>query len=359
MSQAQMPEPLEGIAIIGMAGRFPGARNVDEFWRNLEAGRETISFFSEEELLAAGATPGLLSNPDYVRARGVLDDMELFDAGFFSLTAAEAALMAPEHRLFLECAWEALESSGYTGAGRRVGVFGGASYNTYMLNNLLPGRGKVSGMDWFATFLANSPDHLTLRTAYKLDLRGPALTTQTSCSTSLVAVHYACQSLINGECDLALAGGAAGFVPRIAGYGYQEGGILSPDGHCRTFDADAGGTVPGSGAGVVVLKRLEDAVADRDTVVAVIRGSAVNNDGSAKIGYTAPSVDGQAAVIGEALAVADVDPETIGYVETHGTATLLGDPIEVAALTRAYRQLTDRKGFCAIGSVKSNVGHLD
>lgn len=346
------------IAIIGMAGRFPGANSVGEFWRNLCSGVESISFFSDEELKEAGVDPAVLNDPDYVKAAPVLDGPELFDASFFGYFPREAELMDPQHRLFLECAWEALEHAGYDADRYEgpIGVFAGASMSTYLL---------FSGLlaDFFteplSVLIGNDKDFLTTRVSYKLNLRGPSVTVQTACSTSLVAVHMACQSLLNEECDMALAGGATIRVPHRSGYLYQEGSIYSLDGHCRAFDAKAQGTVFGSGAGIVVLKRLVDALADRDCIHAVIKGSAVNNDGSLKAGYTAPSVDGQSAVIIEALANSGIEADTITYIEAHGTGTALGDPIEVAALTNAFRAYTEKKSFCAIGSVKTNVGHLD
>ncbi len=346
------------IAIIGMAGRFPGAVNLDMFWENLRAGIESIAFFSEQELRAAGVDGALVSNPRYVRAQGVLADVELFDAAFFGYTPREAELIDPQQRLFLECAWEALEHAGYDAerCAERIGVFAGVGTNSYLLN--LYSNPEVVGLTTnFQIGLGNNKDHLTTRVSYKLNLRGPSVNVQTGCSTSLVAVHLACQSLLNGECELALAGGVAISVPQRRGYLYQEGGIESPDGHCRAFDAGAQGTVNGSGIGIVVLRRLADALAGGDAVHAVIKGSAINNDGAAKAGYTAPGVPGQAEVIAEALALARVAPETIGYVEAHGTATPLGDPVEIAALTRAFRG--GAGGSCAIGSVKSNIGHLD
>ncbi|HYW08683.1 MAG TPA: beta-ketoacyl synthase N-terminal-like domain-containing protein [Longimicrobium sp.] len=358
MTEREM-ETLEGIAVIGMAGRFPGAADVDTLWRLVAEGREGITFFTQEELVAAGVPAETLADPEYVRARGVLRGVEDFDASFFAMTPAEAALTPPEYRLFLECAWEALESCGYALRGTRAGVFGGAGFNTYLLANVWPALASTKGVDGFQVVLANARDHLTMRVAYRLDLRGPAVTVQTACSTSLVAVHYACQSLLSGECDLAVAGGATVTVPQSGGYRYQEGGILSPDGHCRAFDAGAGGTVPASGVAVVVLKRLEDALADGDPIDAVIRGSAVNNDGAGKVGYTAPGVAGQAAVVAEALAVAGVNASAVGYVEAHGTGTALGDPIEVRALTRIYAAAGARPGSVVLGSLKSNVGHLD
>ncbi|HEV2862457.1 MAG TPA: SDR family NAD(P)-dependent oxidoreductase [Pyrinomonadaceae bacterium] len=345
------------IAVVGMAGRFPGARNVAEFWRNLRDGVESVSFFTDEELAGRGVEPAMLADANYVKAGAVVEDAELFDASFFGFTPREAEMTDPQHRLFLEHAWQALEAAGYDPekyAGR-VGVFAGESVNSYLLHNLLPRRDLLESVGVFQTLIGNDRDHLATQTAYKLNLTGPCLNIQTACSTSLVAVHVACQSLLNRECDMALAGGVSVGVPQGQGALYQEGGIVSPDGHCRAFDAQAGGTVKGSGVGVVVLKRLSDALADGDSIEAVIKGSAVNNDGSLKVGYTAPSVEGQAGVIEEALAAAAVEPETITYVETHGTGTALGDPVEIAALTQAF----GARGSCAIGSLKTNIGHLD
>jgi amino acid adenylation domain-containing protein len=347
------------IAIVGMAGRFPGADDVDSFWRNLCDGTESIRALSDQELRDAGVAAGQMDDPRYVRRKGVLDDVARFDAPFFGYPPREALLMDPQQRLFLEAGWQALEHAGYdpqTYRGR-IGVVGGTGRAAYMLHFL--DTQPESAAELFQTTILNEKDFLATRLAYKLNLRGPALSVQTACSTSLVAVHIACQQLLQGDCDMALAGGVAIEVPHGAGYLYQEGHILSPDGHCRAFDAAAGGTVRGSGGAVVVLKRLADAVRDGDTVWAVIKGSAINNDGAAKVGYTAPSVDGQAEVIEQALQRAGVDPRSIGLVEAHGTATPLGDPIEVAALTQAYRKYTADRGYCLLGSVKTNVGHLD
>jgi acyl transferase domain-containing protein/acyl carrier protein len=349
------------VAVIGMAGRFPGAATLAEFWRNLCAGVEGVSFFSDAKLEADGVAAAALADPAYVKAAAVLDDVGMFDAAFFGFTPREAEVMDPQQRLFLEQAWQALENAGYDAeryAGR-VGVFAGVSGNTYLLDNLLPNREALESVGQFQTMISNDRDFLATLVSYKLNLKGPSLTVQTACSTSLVAIHLATQSLLNHECDIAMAGGVSIRLPQKQGYFYQEGGILSPDGHCRAFDAQARGTVSGSGVGVVVLKRLPEALRDRDTILAVIKGSAVNNDGALKVGYTAPSVEGQAAVIEEALAVADVSPETISYVEAHGTATPLGDPVEVAALTRAFGAQIGQNGYCAIGSVKTNIGHLD
>jgi phthiocerol/phenolphthiocerol synthesis type-I polyketide synthase E len=357
------PRPLDDndIAIIGMAGRFPGARNVAGFWRNLCAGVESIHFFSDQELDALGVAPKALREPNFVKARAMLDDVEYFDAEFFGYTPKEAEIMDPQHRVLLECAWEALEDSGYdpqcySGA---IGVYAGATVSTYLLLNLLSNPDVVHSLGPLQIHMGNAGDFLTTRLSYKLNLKGPSYLVECACSTSLVAVHVACQSLLNEECDLALAGGVSINVKQRRGYRYLGGGMESPDGHCRAFDANAQGTIFGSGAGVVVLKRLPEAWADRDHIYAVIKGSAINNDGSLKVGYTAPSVEGQARVIAEALAASSVDARTITYVETHGTGTSLGDPIEVQALTKAFRSSTQARGFCRLGSVKTNVGHLE
>jgi acyl transferase domain-containing protein/thioesterase domain-containing protein len=349
------------IAIIGMAGRFPGAKSIDAFWNNLRDGVESVTFFTDEQLKASGVDPEALNNPNYVKARPVLKDVELFDAAFFGFSPREAGAIDPQHRLFLECVWEAIETAGYDAESYKgaISLYGGVSMSSYLVNNLYANPEALALAGEYPSFLSNFPDSLTTRIAYKLNLKGACYTVQTFCSTSLVAVHMACQSLLNFECDMAVAGGVTVFVPQNAGYWYQEGLIVSPDGHCRPFDAKAQGTVFGNGLGAVVLKRLEDALTDGDHIDAAIMGSATNNDGSLKVSYTAPSVAGQAEVIVEALADADVEPETINYVETHGTGTALGDPTEVTALTRAFRSRTQKKGFCAIGSVKSNIGHLD
>jgi len=348
------------VAIIGMAGRFPGAADVNALWRNIRDGRETITFFSDRELADAGIDAGVLKSPAYVKARGVLTGIESFDAPFFKMSRADAELMDPQHRLFLELAWETLESAGYdpeTFDGK-IGVFATAALNTYFLSNLRMNPGFIELMGHRA-ILANDKDYIATRVSYHLNLTGPSMSVQTACSSSLVAVHLAVQSLLNGECDLVLAGGVSIGVPQIAGYLWYEGGIGSVDGHCRAFDASASGTVFGSGIGLVAMRRLPEALQDGDCVRAVIRGSAVNNDGALKSGYTAPSVQGQTAVIREALAVAGIEPDTVTYIQAHGTATLLGDPVEVAALTEAYGSSRRAKATCALGSVKTNVGHLD
>jgi non-ribosomal peptide synthase protein (TIGR01720 family) len=360
MNHNEILEDSSKIAIVGMVGRFPGARNIEQFWQNLRDGVESISFFSEAEI-DESVDRNLLKNPNYVKANGTLADIELFDAKFFGYSPREAELIDPQSRLFLESAWEALETAGYNSETYpgRIGIYAGASVNTYFLFNLFSNPDLVASVGLEQLKFGNQADLLTTRVAYKLNLQGSGITVQTACSTSLVAVHLACQSLLLGECDMALAGGVSISVPQKAGYLYQEGGIGSPDGHCRAFDAQAQGTISGSGVGIVVLKRLEDAIADGDYIHAIIKGSAINNDGSLKVGYTAPSVEGQANAIAEAQAIADINPEQITYIETHGTGTALGDPVEVAALTQAFRIKTNKKGFCAIGSVKTNIGHLN
>ncbi|MFI9203130.1 type I polyketide synthase [Streptomyces sp. NPDC053048] len=347
------------VAIIGMACRFPGAETVDAFWDVLREGRETVRFRTEEELLAAGVDPAELARPGHVRASQSVPGVELFDAVHFGIPEDEAETLDPQHRHFLECALAALEDAGYdpgTHPGQ-IGVFAGAGMNTYLPGNLADRYAGGSSLGRYRLMLANDKDFLATRVAYKLDLRGPGISVNTACSTSLVAVHLACLSLLAGECGMALAGAVHLRMPQDEGHLYQEGMIFSPDGHCRAFDADARGTVIGSGTGVVVLKPLAEAVADGDTVHAVIKGTAVNNDGGTKAGYTAPGVEGQAAVIREAQRIAGCPPGTIGYVEAHGTGTPLGDPVEVAALNRAFGPTGP--GRTVLGSVKTNIGHLD
>ncbi|HEY2738966.1 MAG TPA: beta-ketoacyl synthase N-terminal-like domain-containing protein, partial [Thermoanaerobaculia bacterium] len=345
-----------------MSGRFPGAKGVDELWRNLVAGREGITFFTAEELLAAGVSPATVANPNYVRAKGILGDVDQFDASFFGLNPRETELMDPQHRVFLECSWEALEHAGWDPdrfAGL-VGVYAGLSMNTYMIMNLLSHMELVASVDTLQASLGNDKDPMTSRVSYKLNLKGPSVTIQSASSTSLVAVHQACQSLLQHDCDMALAGGVSIHLPEVSGYLFQEGGTTARDGHCRAFDASATGFVSGHGAGVVVLKRLDDALADGDTVYAVIKGSACNNDGSLKVSFMAPSVEGQVEVYRQAYENAGIDPRTVSYIECHGTGTALGDPIEIAALSRVFSEGEDgRRNYCAIGSLKTNIGHLD
>lgn len=352
------------IAIVGMAGRFPDAPDVETLWRNICQGVESVTCFTNAQLCERGVPAQLLNDPNYVKAAVVLEGMDQFDAGFFGYTPNDARHIDPQQRMFLECAWEALEHAGYDPAGCTwpVGIYAGCGANAYLIRNVLPQYELDSGgdiADVLGLMSGNQADALCTRVAYKLNLRGPAITVQTACSTSLTAVHTACQSLLGFECDMALAGGVSLNLFQNGGYRYQPGAILSPDGHCRAFDAKAAGTLWSSGAGIVVLKRLEDALRDSDTIHAVIRGSAANNDGSDKVGFTAPGISGQVAAIRAAQLVANVNPETIGYIETHGTGTTLGDPIEVAALTQAFRAVTQKRQYCAIGSLKTNIGHMD
>src|SRR6185437_1863228 len=361
MSDFEIADHPEAIAIIGMAGRFPQAKNVSQFWKKLCAGVELVTFFTDEELRAGGATEEMLKDPAFVKAGAVMQDVDLFDAAFFGYSPREAEILDPQHRNFLECAWEALENAGYDPdrSTALTGVFAGSSFNGYLLRNICSNPAIVDAMGTFLIGINSDKDFLATRVSYELNLTGPSMTIQTACSTSLMTVHVACQSLLNGECDMALAGGVSISLQDKMGYYYRPGGISSPDGHCRAFDAKGQGIVGGNGLGVVVLKRLSDAVEAGDNIIAVIKGSTVNNDGSSKIGFTAPSIDGQSKAIAEALAVAGVDAESITYIEAHGTATALGDPVEVAALTQSFRATTQKKGFCAIGSVKTNLGHLD
>jgi len=350
------------IAIVGMAGRFPGARNIRDFWQNLRDGVESVRTLSDAELLASGVSPEELASPDYVKRASVLDDVPMFDAGFFGFSPRDASIMDPQHRHFLECAWEALEDAGHppSSFNGSIGVLAGSGMNTYLIHNLLANRKLLETAGLFQLKqTGNDKDVLATRVSYQFDLRGPSLNVQTACSTSLVAVHLASQMLLNFECDMALAGGVTIENPHGQGYIYRDGEILSRDGHCRSFDASSSGTVFGSGLGVVVLRRLEDAIADHDNIHAVLLGSAINNDGARKVGILAPSVEGQTAVITEALEFAGISASDISYVETHGTGTVVGDPIEVRALTQAFRKSTSRSNYCAIGSLKTNVGHLD
>jgi len=345
------------IAIVGMAGRWPGATTVSQLWSNLSAGRVTITELTRGELVAAGVADSTLDDPAYVPARGTIIDPDRFDADFFGTPPKEAAIMDPQHRLLLQTAWETLESANLTGDAPfgRVGVFAGAGFNYYLVNHVLAQPEIVDTHGLLSVVLGNEKDHLAAKLAYRLDLGGPAVTVQTACSTSLVAVHLACQSLRAGDADVALAGGVCVAVPQQAGYVYEPKGITSPDGACRPFDAGANGTVPGNGVALVALKRLADATRDGDLVYAVIKGSAINNDGGAKVGYTAPGLSGQVDVLARAYAAAGVDPASVGYVEAHGTATEMGDAIELAALTEVF----GAGAACSLGSVKANIGHLD
>jgi iturin family lipopeptide synthetase A len=348
------------VAVIGMAGRFPQSRDLNEFWQRLKDGLESIRHYTDEELLAAGVAPETLDDSRYVKASAPLDGIEYFDAEFFGITPRDAALMDPQQRLLLETAWEAIEHAGYAaGKHKSIGVYAGASSNTYFIEKVLSNPALLRDAGIMQVSVSNEKDFLCTRIAHQLDLHGPAITVQTACSTSLVAVHLACQAILSGECDMALAGGVSANILGVQGYFHTPGGISSPNGQCRAFDADAAGTVAANGIGIVVLKALDAALQDRDTIYAVIRGSAINNDGSSKMGFTAPSADMQAAVIAEAQAVAGVEPDEISYVETHGTGTSLGDPVEIAALQKAFSRGTNKKNFCAIGSLKTNIGHTD
>jgi acyl transferase domain-containing protein len=349
------------VAIVGVAGRFPGADTVGDLWANLVNGVESIRHFSAAELGAMGVDAETIATPGYVPAAGVLSNVREFDAAFFGYSPREAELMDPQHRIFLECAWAALEDAAIVPerTGGTVGVFAGCGPAGYLVFNLISHPELLAAENLLSLMNGNDKDSLATRVAYKLDLKGPALTVQTACSTSLVAVHVACQNLLGGQCDVALAGGVTVIVPERTGYVFQPGEIASPDGHCRAFDERAAGTVFSSGAGAVVLKRLDDAVADGNHVYAVILGAAINNDGGQKIGFTAPSIDGQAEVIAMAHAMAHVDSRSISYVEAHGTGTSIGDPAEIQALCRAFEAGAADRQFCAIGSLKTNVGHLD
>ncbi len=354
-------DEIERVAVIGMSARFPGADNIDEFWHNIRNGVESVIEFNDDELRAYGIPDAWLTAPNFVKSGTILNDIDKFDAAFFGYSPREATFMDPQQRLFLEVAWEALENSGYTpdSHDNSIGVFAGSGPNEYSayLSSLFDMTNTASLME---QMIGNEKDFLSTRVSYKLNLKGPSLTVQSACSTSLLAAHLACQSLLGYQCSLALAGGTRVNLNNSKGYFYQDGTIVSPDGHCRAFDAKAHGTVVGQGVGVIVLKRLSEAIADGDHIYAVIRGCAVNNDGGVKVGYTAPSVNGQAEVIAMAHAISDTPADSISYIETHGTGTSLGDPIEIDALTQAFRGAgTSRKQFCAIGSIKPNIGHAD
>ncbi|MPY58312.1 type I polyketide synthase [Streptomyces spongiae] len=349
------------IAVIGIAARFPGADTVEEFWENVAAGKESVRPVGDEEFLAAGGDPADLADPSLVRRASVVEGIDLFDAAFFGYSPAEAAIVDPQQRLLLECAYHALEASGYAAdrEGRTIGVYAGAGDSRYYASHVYPRfAGRPGSVELVHTTTANSLGTLATRISYELGLTGPSLSLQTACSTGLVAIHTACQDLLNLACDVALAGAVSVNPSAKLGYRHVPGGMFSPDGSCRAFDAEAAGTVPGDGVGVVVLKRLGDALADGDRIRAVIKGSAVNNDGRRKVGFSAPSTEGQCEAILMAQTLAGVDADSIGYLEAHGTGTNLGDPIEVEALTRVFRETTDRRQYCALGSVKPNIGHL-
>ncbi|MCB1123251.1 MAG: AMP-binding protein, partial [Verrucomicrobiae bacterium] len=354
------PTLSESIAIIGMSGRFPQAENLDEFWKLIAEGKEGITQFTEDELSRAGIAEEVFSRSDYVPASGVNTGYDLFDERFFGYTPKEASIIDPQQRLFLEEAWHALENAGYDPARfeGRIGVFAGMGRVAYMRDNLYANPKTIAMMGEWQTAISNEACFLSTRVSYKFNLSGPSVSIQTACSTSLVALHMARQSLLLGESDIVLAGGVRLLLGK-QGYLYQPGAIHSPDGHCRPFDAKAAGTVPGSGVGVVALKRLSEALEDGDTIHAIIRGSAINNDGAQKVGFSAPSPQRQAAVIADALRVSKVEADQVAYIEAHGTATPVGDPIEIAGLKKAFKSGGDKKHFCAIGSVKANIGHAD
>lgn len=357
----RLDSPMEGIAIIGMAGRFPGADDVAALWRNVLAGQVAARPLSEQQLRDAGVDPARIADPAYVRVAYGPQDIDRFDAGFFGFTPREAETMDPQHRLLLECCQQALDDGGHAPAqfDGLIGVYAGVGTPAYMIRNLLPEPGLIDAIGTLQFSIGNEKSFAATKVSFKLGLQGPSVNVDTACSTSLVAVHQACQSLLSFECDMALAGGVSLNVPVDEGYQFHEGGIVASDGLCRPFDHRSQGTVKGAGAGIVLLKRLDDAIADGDRVYAVIKGSAVNNDGAQKVGFTAASVDGQAAVIAQALGVSGVPADSIGYVEAHGTGTQLGDPVEIAALSEAYRATTARTQYCALGALKANIGHLD
>lgn len=349
------------IAVVGMSCRLPGAANLNEFWQNLAQGVESVEELSDEALLASGVEPALLQNPNYVRRAPTLADIDMFDAGFFGFSPGEAKILDPQRRLFLECGWEAFENAGYDplAIDDPVGVYGSAGINQYFNTQLVTNHEVLNTAGEQQILISNDKDHLPTHLSYKLNLKGPSVNVNTACSSSLVAIHLARNSLLMGECDMAVAGGSAIMVPNQKGYLYVEDSILAKDGHCRAFDNNGSGTLWGSGCGVVILKRLEDALRDGDNIRAVIRGSAINNDGNEKVGYTAPSVEGQSEVVVSALATAGLEPKDISYIEAHGTGTKLGDPIEVEALIDTFaefEQLDDTE--CRLGSVKPNIGHL-
>jgi acyl transferase domain-containing protein len=352
----------DSIAIVGISGRFPGARNTEEFWENLVAGKDSVTHFTDAELASAGYDPAAMrAIPGWVGARGVIDKPDWFDRSFFGIPPKEAEVMDPQHRVFLEVAWDALEDAGCDPARfpGLIGVFAGMSNNTYYSYFVQKRRDLMEATGVVTAVISNEKDFLSTRVAYKLNLHGPAVSVQTACSSSLVSVCVACRSLLQRECDAALAGGVAITFPQERGYFTTEGGITSPDGRCAPFDARANGTVFSHGAGVVVLKRLADAVADGDQIYAVIRGHAINNDGAKKPSFAAPSEQGHTGVIEQALANTGVTADTISYIEAHGTATALGDPVEIAGLTSVFRARTDKRQTCALGSVKANIGHMD
>jgi 3-oxoacyl-(acyl-carrier-protein) synthase/acyl carrier protein len=348
------------IAIIGMDGYFPGANNLETYWSNLCKGVSSVRFFSDEELISKGVSTATLKDPNYVKASPILENINCFDAEFFNISPGEAKIMDPQRRLFLENCWHALEDAGYIPGkcDEKIGIYGSAGINLYLLHNLYSNKDLIDTIGELQLLTSNDKDGLPTQVSYQFNLTGPSINVNTACSSSLVAIHLAMQSILLGEVDLALAGGSALIVPNEHGYFYQKDSILSPDGYCRAFDEKANGTLWGSGSGVVLLKRLTDAIADKDNIRAVIKGSSINNDGSLKVGYTAPSIEGQSEAIYQAYASSGINPETVSYIEAHGTGTKLGDPVEIAALKNVFDEFTKKKNFCAVGSVKTNIGHL-
>lgn len=354
-------DQLTEIAIIGMSCRFPGANSLEEFWDNLLQGKETIQRFTKEELLSSGETEEIIERDNYVNARGIVDDPELFDANFFGFSASDAKMLDPQQRKFMECGWEALEQAGYSPEKFKglIGVYASMAESMYLQNNILKNQETMQSIDWLQARIATSLTTLSTQFSYRLNLKGPSINVTCACSSSLVVIATACKALLDYDCDLAIAGASVISIPQKRGYLFQKGGIDSVDGHCRAFDAEASGTVFSDGVGVVILKRLSEAVKDNDYIYATIKGWNVNNDGSEKVGFTAPSVQGQARCILSSANFADVDLETISYIETHGTGTAMGDPIEINAMKMAFETQTSKKQFCAIGSVKTNIGHAD
>ena len=361
LEPSESEDPKQSVAVVGMACRFPGAQDVKQFWENLKQGVESISTFTDEELKAVGVSPELLGNKNYIKRKGILSDIELFDYSFFGYSPNEAKLIDPQQRLFLECVWEALESAGcsskkYSGI---ISIYGGMADSTYFLNNLLKNSSITKSLSGIQRRIATGMSTLATQAAYRLDLKGAGINMNTACSTSLVLVAEAYRSLIDYETDVAIAGAVAIDIPQTSGYLAQEGDIVSLDGFVRAFDADANGTVFSNGVGAVILKRLEDAIQDGDHIYACIRGYGLNNDGADKTGYSTVSIEGQASCIASPLSFSGVSADTLGYVEAHGTGTALGDPVEVTALSEAFRRDTERNQFCALGSVKTNIGHTD
>jgi len=359
-NRKKQPLPDSSIAVIGMAVRLPGAKNISEFWDNLKSGKDVSKMFTNEELIASGVSPEVFNDPDYVRRGMPLEDADCFDAEFFGYHPKEAALMDPQHRIYLQTAYAALQDAGIDpeNCEKKIGVFGGIARNTYLVNNVMTHPDYFKSIDDFQLGITLEKDFPATRVAYKLNLKGPAINIQTACSSSGVALHLACQSIRNGDCEMAIVGGGR-IQPPFAGHLHKEGHALSPDGYCRTFDADANGMVRGNGMSFIVIKKLEVAIADHDQVHGLIRSTAINNDGQDKIGFTAPGISGQSTAIMDAYRRANIDPNTISYIECHGTGTPIGDPVELAGLTTAFKAFTDKKQFCAVGSVKTNVGHLD